>query len=704
MSRKKIIKILIVVVVWIGVSVGVSRLFNAIRSRFIPVEVFGQRGDPKILASVPRSEISQDRSWKPLEGPCGSGDPQRGETSVFAVTTPKGHLFYALSEYQLFRLGEAAGDTKFIGQQFSGSPVLRMKVLFLADGRHELFAMTNKGLFKSEDQGDNWKEVTPQNAVPALQSFAVINGDRGAIITLVSRREVFISNDSGATWNSVTGSTSDEGSYHDVEVLVRNGQPIIFLAGKNGLVRTEWPAGHLEVVKQFKGDSIQNISKTMTADSTNQVLDVNVAAWSGLLSYVSSPRFWHTQDLGATWEEVSVPYLDTNYYPSLQIKLFNVPNATKTTAVPLTSGKYLLSRNGEANWSFLQLSGVEINPEYLRAPIGGIGESVIYGLSKAGHLLEINLEHKLWREVRISLPTLSVRKLAVSPKTSGERVWLAATEAEVFTSKDEGLTWNSLGHVPAETQITTVSISPNFEADQTLHVGTHDGLYTYDFPNKTWKKNESLSSQKITTIYFSSSFSVDNSVFLGSNVGIFVSRDRGAQWSHITNDIGEIPVNEISGAPNGNVYAATRRGLYSSRDKGNSWQQLGNYLASKNVLSLAVGTIDQSEKLIVAGTVDGAFSSWDNGATWEHLNLPTGSFSVSSVLVVRDPNDNFVVYLGTVGGGLVSSEDSGKTWTEMAVAERGLQVWDLEVAQENPIVLLAGTLNRSVWIYRGRNS
>jgi photosystem II stability/assembly factor-like uncharacterized protein len=291
------------------------------------------------------------------------------------------------------------------------------------------------------------------------------------------------------------------------------------------------------------------------------------------------------------------------------------------------------------------------------------------------------------------------RKIAVSSKTSGGRDFFVATEGAVFTSSDEGQTWNSLGSLPVETEVTTLSISPNFEVDQILYVGTLDGLYTYDMSSRTWKKNESVSDRRVTSIYFSPTFSVDNRLLVGSNVGVFLSEDRGMNWSHKT----KIFVNQISGSPNGNLYAATRQGLYSSMDKGGSWQQLGKDLGSKNVLSVGTGKVEQSEKLIIAGTADGAFSSADNGATWERLLLPSGSFSVSSVMVVRDAQDKFVLYLGTVGGGVVSSDDSGKTWTEMPASERGLQVWDLALVQERPVNLLAGTLNRSVWIYRADN-
>ena len=701
MNKKKLIKEFIRLVIYIAIGLGASQLFFIARAHLLSVEVFSQGGEARVLVSVPASIIPG--TWKPLEGACGSADPTIGETAVLAVGTPKGHLFYALSEYQLFRLGEGAGDSKFIGEPFSGSPVLRIKILPLPEGAHELFTLTNKGLFVSGDQGDTWKEVTPKGAGPPLQSFAVANGKHGPIIAVISKRDIFVSNDGGQTWNSLPA-TAGEDYYHDVEVLLRNEQPIVFLASKNGLLKTELPAVNWEAVSKFKGDSILSISKTATLDSARQVLEVVVAGWSGLLSYVSGPQFWQSQDLGATWERTSVPYIGDSYYPLLRTELFNELNGHKTTVIPLTSGKYLLSRNGEKNWSFLELSGVDINPEYLRNAVGDPSGSIIYGMSKAGQILEIDLEQKVWREVRIRLPTLAVRKIAVSSKASGGTAFFAATETEVFTSSDEGVTWNSLGSLPVETEVTTLSISPNFDADQTLYVGTVDGLYTYHLPSRRWNKNESLSDTRVTSICFSPAFSVDNRVLVGSNAGIFLSEDRGANWSQKTKDLGGVFVNQISGSPNGNFYAATRQGLYSSVDKGGSWQQLGKNLASKNVLSIGLGTVEQSDTLIVAGTADGAFSSRDNGATWERLLLPSGSFSISSVLVVPEAQDKFVLYLGTVGGGVVSSEDGGKTWKEMPASEKGLQVWDLELVQPRPVVLLAGTLNRSIWMYRAENA
>lgn len=129
------------------------------------------------------------------------------------------------------------------------------------------------------------------------------------------------------------------------------------------------------------------------------------------------------------------------------------------------------------------------------------------------------------------------------------------------------------------------------------------------------------------------------------------------------------------------VYGGTaREGLWRSDDLGRSWMQLGTAVLPSQVTAVAVSPFERGtsdEEVVYAGTGPSAiYRSTDGGETWKEraalLSLPsarTWSFPPRPEThhvrcIAPDPHVEGRLFVAIEAGALVSSADSGRSWTD----------------------------------------
>jgi len=205
-----------------------------------------------------------------------------------------------------------------------------------------------------------------------------------------------------------------------------------------------------------------------------------------------------------------------------------------------------------------------------------------------------------------------------------------------------------------------------------------------------------------------------NTVYLGAQ-SLFRSHDRGATWEKLTPDLsygdkthlGDIPhqlVISISESPKkkGVIYAGTDDGrLDLSMDDGKTWTELTSKLPHRMwVAKVLASQYDESTVYLAQqGRYDEDFGvylykSTDYGNTWKSLagNLPGGPMN----MIREDPVTAGVLYASN-DFGVYATTNGGQKWDVLGGNLPSVNVMDF-IVHPRDRVLVAATHGRGVWV------
>ncbi len=189
--------------------------------------------------------------------------------------------------------------------------------------------------------------------------------------------------------------------------------------------------------------------------------------------------------------------------------------------------------------------------------------------------------------------------------------------------------------------------------------------------------------------------------------GVWKTTNAGLTWTDLTPTLPSIAVTTIAQSPSnpdivyfgtgegfGNSDAISGDGIWKSINRGISWTQLliTGRIGSDGSTATSFGAINRllvspsDPKLVLAATNTGLYRSTNGGTKW--TKVYTGPSGQRVQQVVAEPG-NFTVQYATVNGvGVLKSEDSGVTWTQ--VFETSGARYELAIAPSNPAILYLG--------------
>jgi photosystem II stability/assembly factor-like uncharacterized protein len=205
-----------------------------------------------------------------------------------------------------------------------------------------------------------------------------------------------------------------------------------------------------------------------------------------------------------------------------------------------------------------------------------------------------------------------------------------------------------------------------------------------------------------------------NTIYFGAQY-LFRSHDRGDTWEKLTPDLsygdkaklGDVPhqlVISISESPKkkGVIYAGTDDGrLHLSMDDGKTWTELTSGLPHKMWVAKVLASQYNESTVYLAqqGRYDEDFGvylykSTDYGKTWKSIagNLPGGPMN----MIHEDPVTAGVLYASNDFGVYVSTNDGGR-WDVLGGNLPSVNVMDF-VVHPRDHVLVAATHGRGVWV------
>jgi photosystem II stability/assembly factor-like uncharacterized protein len=501
-----------------------------------------------------------------------------------------------------------------------------------------IYAPTDKGLYKTTNQGESWTEIlaytsatSPSPFFSGRPSFAVDPANPDILLLVTSTEGLMRSTDAGKTWKQV-------------DTWVQ-------------------PTGQ-------QNSTILTWSKANPQDVYAEALTVGHGGSNAPLAMYTST------DAGATWTAGA----ETSEFQQgmYDMAIAADPFSPDHVIIHNTSLQYStdgLNTLQDGNAPGPDCLAVTFDPSHPNVVYDG-GDDGVFKSTDGGNT---------WARFDTGV---------LSNKSVGGSAYAVATDGTIYTNPADyegqaylsGYGWVRRGD--------------GYEYNR-YYVNPHDSTQLYEMggsgffrsPNATTAgaNIDPAPSEPSSNNYLGVEFDPVSATTLYLGKGnLYKTTNEGNSWTEIapSSTFGSQPVYLVKVAPSNtqHIYVdSAANQIYSTTDGGNSWT---SGPAIGGIGMIAVSPADENTLYIAAG--NGMYKSTDGGLT---ATLLPGFPSVSAKWVTVDPNNPNRVYAALTNSGVLVSEDSGTTWQRLGRLLPLVQVDWMTVMNKN---LYAGT-GASVW-------
>jgi photosystem II stability/assembly factor-like uncharacterized protein len=594
-----------------------------------------------------------------------------------------------------------------------------------------MYAVTERGVLKSTDGGENWAGADSGLAGAGYPSTITIDPLTPATLYATTTEGVFKSTDAARSWNKLDAVPSEAYFNFVGEVTIDPVTPstiylefgyIAVLGDKQGILKST-----------NGGQSWNMLYNPPGIRPHGLVIDPINTSTLYALSSKSDGNILKSTDGGQTWT-VHPAAPPGNWVLSLAIDPANPSTlyAGYFSSPFIREWGLLKSMDSGENWSVLN-TGLPPDPGFPFAnatPVLAISHTTpatVYSgyfypdLPGEGHLAKSTDGGITWNAADAGLSYVDVRAVAIDPAIPSKiyaGMGGASPTIPLFTSADGGANWTSSAQFdlsgPAASYgwISCLLVAP--ASSNLIYSGatTNNGYYAL-FKTKdggaNWIRSANLGGYSPSLIALDPANS--NTIYLGGyNAGsfgggaLYKSVDGGSTWTSPYDwEFSPASVLVIDPGNRGTLYAGAVEGVFQSADGGVSWSNIG---LSMGVSSLALDPGDPNTIYAATGGASyfgagflGLFKSTDGGASWAPMNNGLASVldSRSTVTAIAfAPANPSTVYLATSGSGVYKSLDSGASWRPLNRGLTNLYVRQLVVASNALYAVTSGGIFKAI--------
>lgn len=554
-----------------------------------------------------------------------------------------------------------------------------------------LYAAGHGGsVFKSMDNGDSWKMLTPfVHPGWVISDIIIPPQDNGTIYALSGN--LFKTVDGGQAWRSFLEGLSP------TSVTMDSSNPQRLAVGTRGglvLLTTDGGENWTDISGNLPGERIADIA----FGAANEL-------WVGTVNN-GNGRLYHTRNLGVSWEKVDLGQRAATDILSLFVdredkKVVYVGLSDSNNEVfNGTLDDYLFKTiDGGDSWSSLHLPGLM---DTMINVIGAApGDSVFY-VGTGGYVYKSLDGGKTWTWISLPGHNGEVSDIAVDSRDHAI-VYIPRRSHGIAKSMDAGESWAILDRGLHNTHVSLLAM-PNTPGTKTLYASTVSGEGTFKTTNRgqSWR-NVTGDMHPWADELVVSPHSPE-SVWEVADVGnVYVSENGGKKWNAIVTTTGASTgfrfgsVYAFASAPSDQtiMYALKNGfGIFKSTNNGMVWRFL-HHSEIDYTYSLAVHP--QNPNVVYSGYSPKPFQDWamirrtrDGGDTWDtSLKIP-GSKGITSVAI--DPGNPATIYAGSTGEGgeLWVSRNAGDSWSKLNEYFTFTNIHAMAVHPSKPDVAYAG--------------
>ena len=445
-------------------------------------------------------------------------------------------------------------------------------------------------IYRSTDGGENWSELT--NGLPSIPS------QKGRISIDISQSNpnvlyaryanasgsiqgVYRTSDGGNTWVERNSSALQNVGFHwwfRGIVIDPTNEDIIY--NVDFIVQKSIDGGQTWS-SSFAGVHVDQHALAFNANNPGQVLLGN----DGGLYISENNGVSYAKDLTLPITQFYRMYVDENNEN-------NVIGGTQDNSTPRAL------TGASDNWEILYggdgfqplIDPTNSNTIYALSQNGNIGKSINNGASFSNATSGISGgDRKNW-----DTPLLFDPQDSQTLYTGTQRVYKSTNGAGNWAAISPDLTNGPGGGNLTYGTIISIDVS-SFDTNKII-AGTDDGnVWITSNGGVTWEKVSSTLPQRWVTKVLASSINEDTyyATFSGYRYGtneghIYRTTNNGANWSNISDNLPDIPVNDIVQGENGDLYTATDVGVFGSGNQGVDWEAIAVGMPSVVVTDLHI--------------------------------------------------------------------------------------------------------------------
>ena len=339
-------------------------------------------------------------------------------------------------------------------------------------------------------------------------------------------------------------------------------------------------------------------------------------------------------------------------------------------------GNLFKSEDGGDSWTRIE-KGLDNQHKLFSLAVSSQSKETLFLSTLGDGIYKSQDEGASWVKVNQGLETLSIDLVAIAPD-SAEVVFAAGTESGLYKTENGGTSWTQV--MPGENKIKAIAFDPK-QNDQII-VGDNQGtLYFSGDRGESWKQLVTLNnSGAIQAVAISPNYQSDQTVWVGTEKeGIWETVDGGVSFAPVNNGIGDRLIMSLAISPNyeadSTILASTwHEGVFRSTDGGKSWKKQSRGLKkhsqadttlykSPHFSDLSISqTYSQDQTVFLAG-FDGVFKSTNGGLSWRDVNIGKGATSLRNIAISPNYQNDSTVAIATLYQGVYISHDRGATWT-----------------------------------------
>ncbi len=546
----------------------------------------------------------------------GSGDDYVIDHLAFDPQNPKTVYAAAWSVEN-----QQSGDLFFThdgGKNWGAAPALhgksiRAMTMAVSDPR-VLVAGALDGVYRSEDGGSSWRKISASNSeIHNIESIAV-DPKNTDVVYAGTWHLAWKTEDGGVTWKHIKNGMIEDSDVFSIIVDSTN-PSVVFASACSGIYRSD-NAG--ELFHKVQGIPFSARRTRVLKQDPNHPEIVYAGTTEGL---------WKTTDGGKSWKRVSNPEVVVNDVMVDPRNSQHVMLATDRGGVLASEDgaqNWTASNHGYTHRYVTAVLADNKNPDTLYVGVvndremGGVFVShdagqhwtqksagldgrdvftlkqtatgeLVAGTNRG--MFELAHNGTEWSPINNvveeksstrTVKTKSGKTRSVTGKTAAKSVltarvndieitpkrWLAATSAGLFTSTNDGKSWNG-GPVMGKTDFVSVHASGD-----TLALATHNGVLVSKDSGATWQESASLATyvSNIRNV----TITQDGQILVASREGAFRSPNAGAGWEHVQNGLPDKNISSISYDSKRNRLLATSTAtgvVFESEDGGQSWRR-----------------------------------------------------------------------------------------------------------------------------------
>lgn len=561
------------------------------------------------------------KSWSRF-AQIGAGDDYVLDNIAFAPDDPN-TIYVAVWSVERQR---DAGDlyiTRDGGKTWKTVPSMRgksIRALTIAPSNPKiLVAGALDGVYRSDDGGDNWRRISPENhaEIKNIESIA-IDPKNPNVVYAGTWHLPWKTDDGGMTWHHIKEGVIDDSDVFSIIVDYANPQ-IVFASACSGIYKSD-SAGNLF-------HKIQGIP--MTARRTRVLME---DPQNPQIVYAGTTEgLYKTVDGGKTFKLMTAKNViinDINVDPRDPKKLLLATDRSGVLRSENGGESFEASNRGYAH---RQVSAILVDAKDPQTIYAGLLNDREFGGVYVSHDAGAN-----WMQMNRGLKDRDVFTLQESD--SGEL--FAGTNHGVMEFSKHSDEWEPASVVIKEKVTPGAKIAAHVVNGK--RIPAHEGK-----PKVTIEKSE-LTAQ-VSQLAFTRAH-----WYAAASSGLYTSKDEGKAWHHAEVE-GDSRFLSVS-ASDDKAFAATALAAYLSTDQGETWNAIKVPNFVTGIYSVNVGP----DQTLWLATQQGALRSSDNGATWEHV---TNGLPWKHILTVTDdPDGHRMLATARDGRGVYWSTDNGVTW------------------------------------------